>query len=214
MIADPGQITNPDFTSGFVHYIWRYTRAGWSPCSFFEFNSIDRLMKSFPYRWSYLVTVWVLFSVTACNGHEKESKELPQPNLKIKARSIKKPPSTYPDTLTVSMPSAVFYHPDSLQLAKIKAESDSSVFDGSMHEYYYQMRNARMVIKKTWSELSIIESKNYRFVLFISKNKSTYCVDLDEKTDPYGMIVFNGKKPPLFVDMMNIETEVSFYLNN
>lgn len=171
-------------------------------------------MKSFPYRWSYLVTVWVLFSVTACSGHENGSKELPQPNLKIKARAIEKPPSTYPDTLIVSAAAAVFYHPDSLQLARIKAQTDSSVFDGSMHEFYYQMRNARIVIRKTWPALPITESKNYRFILFISKSKTRYCVDLDEKPDPYGMVVFNGKKPPLFVDMTNIETEVSFYLNN
>ena len=61
------------------------------------------------------------------------------------------------------------------------------VFDGSMHEYFYQMRNARIVIKKTWPGLKIVESKNYRFILFIKKDKTTECIDLNTKNDSEGL---------------------------
>jgi hypothetical protein len=123
-----------------------------------------------------------------------------------------KPPSTYQDTLIVRRQAAVFYQPDSLQLAKIKAQTDTRVYESSIHEYFYQIRNARMVIKKTWPSLTITESKNCRYLLFIKKDGSRESIDVDTKNDAYGLIVFDGKKGPLMVDMMNVETQVSFYL--
>lgn len=86
------------------------------------------------------------------------------------------------------------------------------VYDGTMHEFYYQMRNARMVIKKTWPGLAIIESENCRFLLFVKDDNTRECIDLDTKNDAYGLFVFNRKKPPLYVDMMNVETAISYYL--
>ena len=123
-----------------------------------------------------------------------------------------KPPSTYTDTLMINFPAAVFYHPDSIQLSKIKAQTDPMVFDGSMHEFFYQMRNARMVIKITWPHLPIIEAKNCRYLLFIMQHGKQECIDLDKKSDAYGLFVCNGIKPPLLIDMTNIETGISFYL--
>ena len=52
------------------------------------------------------------------------------------------------------------------------------------------------------------------YILFIKKDNATECVDLDRKPDASGLLVFSQKKPPLTVDMMNIETEVSFYLKD
>ena len=130
-----------------------------------------------------------------------------------KTKSVsRKPLHTYQDTLTIDVPSAVFCHPDSLQLDEIKQLTDSMVFIGSMHEYFYMMRNARMVIKKTWPGLKITEAKHYRYLLFIKKDGSKECIDLDKYNDIYGLFVFDGKKSPQLVDMMNIETQVSFYL--
>jgi hypothetical protein len=125
-----------------------------------------------------------------------------------------KPGSTYSDTLVIDYSAAVFYHPDSIQLLKLKAQTDFGVFEASMHEFFFQMRNARMVIKKTWHGLRITEAKNYRYLLFIAADNKKHCIDLDTKNDAYGLLVFNRKKPPLIIDMMNIETAVSFYLKD
>jgi hypothetical protein len=76
------------------------------------------------------------------------------------------------------------------------------------------MRNARMVIQKTWPVLKITEAKNCRYLLFIKADNSREYIDLDTKMDAYGLLVFNTKKPPLTIDMMNVETEVSFYLKD
>ena len=74
------------------------------------------------------------------------------------------------------------------------------------------MRNARIVIKKTWPALKIIESKHYRYLLFMKKDGSKECIDLDKYDDMYGLFVFDANQSPELVDMMNIETQVSFYL--
>jgi hypothetical protein len=125
-----------------------------------------------------------------------------------------KPAATYQDTLLINFAAAVFYKPDSLQLLKIKLQTDSMIFDGSMHEFFYQMRNARMVIQKTWPALKITDVKNYRYLLFIAADNTRQCIDLNTKTDACGLLVFSRKKPPLTIDMMNIETAVSFYLKD
>jgi hypothetical protein len=153
------------------------------------------------------------FTLFSCNNNTRRVKnEIVLNPVDPISKLLPKPPATYPDTLTINFPTAVFYHPDSLQLLKIKEQTDSMMFDGSMHEFFYQMRNARIVIKKSWPELSIIEAKNYRYLLFIKQGGTRECIDLDTKNDAYGLFVFNGKKAPLAIDMTNIETEVSFYL--
>jgi hypothetical protein len=171
-------------------------------------------MKSVSYIFAVLVLAWQLLAVTACNNKDYKNAEKRSVTTEVNKNFKPKPTATYADTLIINFSAAVFYHPDSLQLLKIKAQTDSMVFDGAMHEFFYQMRNARMVIQKTWLHLKITEAKNYRYLLFITEDNKKYCIDLDTKNDAYGLLVFNRKKLPLTVDMMNIETEVSFYLKD
>src|SRR5687767_9333858 len=75
--------------------------------------------------------------------------------IENKAPAKNKPPSNFSDTLKINSPAAVFYNPDSLQLEKIRLVTEARIFDGSMHEYHYLMRNARFVIKKTMPQLKM-----------------------------------------------------------
>ena len=156
----------------------------------------------------------LLFPALSCNHAENNKAETKPVSLEIDKKFKPKPGCTYSDTLVINYPAAVFYHPDSLQVLKIKEQTNSMVFDGTMHEFFYQMRNARRVIQKTWPDLKITEAKNYRYLLFAALDNTRHCIDLDTKNDAYGLLVFNRKKPPLTVDMMNVETEVSFYLKD
>lgn len=166
------------------------------------------------FNHTIVVIVSLTITLFSCNNNGAASE---QEHNKLKnvtaATVVIKQPSTFQDTLIIHSPAAVFYHPDSFQLLKIKAHTDSMQYAGSMHEYFYQMRNARIVIKKTWPALTIIEAKKYRYLLFIEKNGAKDCIDLDKKNDPYGLFVFDLKKPPRLIDMTNIETGISFYLN-
>jgi hypothetical protein len=122
-----------------------------------------------------------------------------------------KPYSTFQDTLKISKPSAVFYHPDSLQLEKIKQQTDSIAYKNLIHVHFFLTQNSRNVIKNASPSLNIIEAKNFRYLLFKKKDSSTECIDLDKYAETYGLFLFDGKKAPKLVDMMNIDTELYVY---
>jgi len=44
-------------------------------------------------------------------------------------------------------------------------------------------------------------------------NGKVEVIDLNTKNDPCGLFVFNGQKPPLLVDMTNIDTDLGFYFS-
>lgn len=151
----------------------------------------------------------IVILIVSCTNSPVKDK--PQ---KINVGSIKypsKPPSSYQDTVRISFPAAVFYHADSLQLQKIKELTDTGTYDAQMHEYFFQMRNARKVLNRDWKHIKTVEAKNVRHLLFIKNNKDSVCIDLDKKNDPYGLFLFDGKKDPGIIDMMNVETQLSFY---
>ena len=146
----------------------------------------------------------------SCSSNSIKRDDQPEKSKQEKP-VLSKPASTYQDTLVINKTAAVFYHPDSLQLKKIKAIEDSMIFEGTMHEYFYQMRNARMVIGKGWPNIKIIEANNVRYLLFKKKNNETIIIDLDTKGDPYGLLLFDQKHSPALVDMMNIDNELPRY---
>jgi hypothetical protein len=125
----------------------------------------------------------------------------------------RKPPGSFSDTIVIGFPAAVFYNPDSLQLKKIEAVIDTMIFEGTMHDYFYQMRNARIVLKKYYPLIKITDVKNARYLLFEKANGNKECIDLNTQNDPCGIFIFDGYKKAQLVDMMNIDSELSFYFS-
>jgi len=125
----------------------------------------------------------------------------------------KKPGGSYSDTLKVNFPSAVFYTPDSLQLEKIKAVTDTMVFESNQHDCFYQMRYSRISLHKNRPGIKIIEARNVRYVLFNGNDGRNECIDLDSLYDPCGVLVFDGNKKARVVDMTNIDSELGFYFS-
>jgi len=157
--------------------------------------------------------VWLIFIFLACNNSAADKAIKKAVNQETTPQKTGKPKSTYQDTLTINTSAAVFFHPDSLQLLKIKTTTDSSLFDGSMHEFFYQMRNARMYIKKSRPGLPIIESERNRYLMFVGKDGTHTCIDLNTKYDAHGLIIFDGIQTPVQVDMTNVETLIGFYFS-
>ena len=124
-----------------------------------------------------------------------------------------KPPSSFSNTITINFPAAVFYNPDTLQLEKIKAITDTMTFESTMHDCFYQMRNSRIVIKQYYPRIKIIEVKNARYLLFEKAGGEKECIDLNTKNDPCGVFFFDGQRAPRLVDMTNIESELGFYFS-
>jgi len=155
----------------------------------------------------YIISVLSLTASCSSNPvQDKEKKASPSSH-----QVLTKPPSNFQDTMLIDFPAAVFYLPDSLQLEKIKELTDSSIFEAAMHEYFFQMRNARMSIKRDWPELKIVEAKNIRFLLFKGRDNDSTYIDLNTKNDSHGLFLFQPGKKPHYADMMNIDTELGFY---
>ena len=156
-----------------------------------------------------IYTVSVLLLTASCSSNpvrDKEKKASPSSH-----QALTKPPSNFQDTMQIGFPAAVFYVPDSLQLEKIKELTDSVIFEATMHEYYFQMRNARMSIKRDWPRLKIVEAKNIRFLLFKGKDIDSTYIDLNTKNDSHGLFLFQPGQKPHYADMMNIDTELGYY---
>jgi hypothetical protein len=155
--------------------------------------------------------LWAGLLLVSCSGrvHEKKPADEDRP---IKTEpAYQKPPASSQDTLVIPLISAVFYNPDSLQLNAIKARSPKNVFDSEVHNCFYQMRNARMVIRKYYPAVHIIETSTARFLLFVKKDGRRVCIDLDTKGDMCGVFLFDQARDPELIDMMNVDTALGFY---
>jgi hypothetical protein len=121
-----------------------------------------------------------------------------------------KPGATYQDTLVIPPASVVFYEPDSIQLDKIRTANDPTIFSATMHEFEFQIRNARHFLTTYKPRLRILEARNVRYLQFLGGERVTV-IDLDTRNDACGMYLFDGRQPPHPADMMNVETEVPGY---
>jgi len=158
-----------------------------------------------------LFAVFYLYSCTNAGPTKKKNAEVPATSHTVQ---YKKPLSSFNDTLIINRISAVFYNPDSLQLSKIKAITGKDLYETDVHNCFYLMRNARMVLKKYWPRIQIIETSEYRYLLFIKVDNSQTCIDLNTKEDMCGILLFDRKKDPELIDMMNIDTALGFYFKS
>ena len=158
-------------------------------------------------------TLLVIQLVPSCSdtGTSRKKETANEGPAETVPAAYKKPPSTFSDTLAINAKSAVFFNPDSLQLEKIRATTPKNMYESDVHNCFYQMRNARMVLKKYYPRIHIIVTSKARFILFIKASKSKIYVHLDTKGDRCGIFLFKKKKDPELIDMMNIDTALGFY---
>lgn len=156
--------------------------------------------------------ILIIFSaiITGCSG-------IPEKNTRDQSRQVSdtqfipKPPSSFNDSLMITDAAAIFYNSDSLQLEGFKAINKKMVFESMVHECFYQMKNARMVLKKYWPRLKIIDTSKARYLVFLKTDQSKAVIDLNTKNDMCGLFMFDGEKDPVLADMTNIETALRFY---
>ncbi len=158
------------------------------------------------------VYLFLLIMVLSCSNSKLPSNSVPKNNTRKEEVRVK-PPSTFQDSLKVVGRSAVFYQADTFQLHKIKEVTAPQIYEGSMHEYFYQTKNAKLVLKKNWKQISILEAKNVRYLDFLKVDKSHEIIDLNKYNDAFGLFIFDGNKKPVLVDMTNTEEALYFYFS-
>jgi hypothetical protein len=157
----------------------------------------------------------VLILQTACQNkqnHEKGKINPDHPMERATIESSQKPGSSYHDTLFFDTPIAVFYAPDSLQLEKIKETTEKWMFDGLMHEYEFQFFYSRKILKRDWPQLEIMEIHQARYLIFPGEDGNRDVIDLDKFGEPFGLIIYNGRKKASAIDMPNIEYLLPEYI--
>jgi hypothetical protein len=157
--------------------------------------------------WFYFFAVCLSLPVS-CNEKANSNKQVKQQEIQS---SKKKPGATSSDSLIVTLPSVVFFEPDSIQLEKIRKISDDDAFKTSVHEYFYMSRNVKSYLGQHRPGLKILEAKNFRYIVFVRSGGSTEIIDLDGIADAWGMYVFDPDKDPQLSDMMNVDTEIPRY---
>ena len=159
--------------------------------------------------WIIIRIIIVLFIFCqACQSSVHEDKK-DSTNI-LKRDNRKKPPSSFDDSLLIHSNSAVFFQPDSLQLEKIKSVNEKMVFESLIHDCFFQMRNARLVIQKYWPEIQIVESSKFRYLVFLKAN-SHQIIDLNTVNDICGIYLFDSLRNPVRINMTNIDSELGFY---
>jgi hypothetical protein len=153
---------------------------------------------------------WTAAGILAFSCAQPATPDATKNNMEAQVQKKTKPGATYQDTLVIPPVSVVFYEPDSIQLDKIRTANDPSVFSAAMHEFEFQIRNARHFLKTYKPRLRILEARNVRYLQFIG-GEHTMVIDLDTRNDACGMYLFDGRQPPHPADMMNVETEVPGY---
>ena len=155
----------------------------------------------------------VTFTLIACScsqSPEKNNQHVKKDQA-LKPLVVRKPPSSFNDTVTIDRESAVFYNPDSVQLERIKSVNEKRVYATITHDCFYMMQNARSVIRQHWRRIRIVEVIKARYLLFVKKDKTWKCIDLNAKNNICGIFLFDAKKDPQAADMPNINTSMGFY---
>jgi hypothetical protein len=153
----------------------------------------------------------LLLLASSCSGPIEKKPAQEDSGGKDKQPIIKKPASSYNDTVRVTTDAAVFYSPDSTQMEKIRSVNQKATFDMIVHDCWYQMKNAREVLRTYWPKVRVVDVSQARYLLFEKADKSRICIDLDEKNDICGIFLFNRKKAPALIDMPNVNTALDSY---
>jgi hypothetical protein len=157
----------------------------------------------------YTIYLIAAMCILSCSNPSNQ----PEPAKKNKGTVRIKPPSSFSDTIIVTIPSAIFFKPDTPQLEKIKAITDSLIFESMQHDCFYQMRNSRILLATNYPKIKIIEVVNASHILFKMAKGEIKIIDLNSNNDPCGIYLFQPDKEPLPSDMTNIDSELGFYFH-
>ena len=161
--------------------------------------------------YAFLMSILTVPLLISCANNDQQAGD---PPLNDSVASNTKPPGSYQDSFMIRERSAVFYEPDSIQKEKIRAVTEKSIFESTMHEYYYQVRNAHIVMKEQWKDLKILDVHHVRYLVFIKGSGERVVIDLDQINDAYGMFVFDTRQSPRLIDMTNVENQLPDYFNH
>ncbi len=168
------------------------------------------MRKHFIKQFLCFVTGIFAICITGCNSAETK-----QAKMKEAGTGPGETKTTYrsapTDTIIIDKPAAVFFTPDSVQRENIKKQFTAAQYDGMDHECFYQMKNARTSLKEHWPQIKIYEVMGTVYLQYLMPDGRKAGLDLREKKDLCGLILFRPGKEPVPADMASIGTSLENY---
>ena len=112
------------------------------------------------------------------------------------------------DTLTVSGPAAVLFHPDSVRLMEWKAEKEADDFFILADDAQWYTAKSRTFLKE--KGLLTIDT-DQRCISFVQENGNKIHLRTDTLEPVWGLILFDGLKEPLVTYPVEAEIEYQQY---
>jgi hypothetical protein len=151
------------------------------------------------------------FAFIACTNN-KQAANTNSDSLKNETIPMYLPPNTTSangDTLIVYRKAAVFYEPDSSQIAKRRQAVGEDDFNAGIEDYAYNLNAAHDFLYST--KLPQLDAKGRKFITFISINKSEQTIRIDTSSELWGVYFFDPARKAKQVDMTMIEEEYKSY---
>src|SRR5438309_10708257 len=161
-------------------------------------------------RESLRLIVLIGFTVIACTNNQETHSGSDSLNNEITLKYL--PPNTTSfngDTLLVYRKAAVFYEPDSSQIAKRRQAVGEDDFNAGVEEYAYNLNAAHDFLYST--KLPQLDAHGRKFIKFISINRSAQTIRIDTSAELWGVYFFDPRQKAKQIDMTMIEEEYKSY---
>jgi hypothetical protein len=126
-----------------------------------------------------------------------------------KAAIVKEPSPSNSDTFIIDKKAAVFYQPDSMQIAQRMKEVGAVDFRAGADDYIYYVNTSAEYLEK--QGLPVLDAKNKKYLKFLLADRKPRVIKLDTLEELWGMYFFDPKKYPYAADITMIEDEYKSY---
>lgn len=158
-----------------------------------------------------IISAILVLTLAACSTQNGKSKIESQKTFEDSLNIDKNSPTaiTKFDTLAVDKKAAVFYWPDTTQIAKRKKEIGEENFYVGADDYLYYMHTSHDFLDSI--KLTILDAKDKKYLKFIRSDKSQTVIKLDTLPELWGIYFFDPNKGQKLVNMTMIDEEYKVY---
>ena len=113
------------------------------------------------------------------------------------------------DTMVIDKNAAVYYIPDSMQMAKWKKEAGEKDFETVADDWSFYMNSSSEYLKTT--KLPVEDASGKKVLKFVKADMSVTLVRLDTLSNFWGYYLFSTTKEPQFADIIMMEESYKKY---
>ncbi len=156
-----------------------------------------------------------IFSIAAillysCNNAQPERKSLPETDTITSAETAEHSDNTrYIDTLVVDRIAAVFYQPDSDQIAKAIEVDGEDDFYTAEDDMLFYLAGARKFLDS--NKLVIIDTDICRYIKFVYTDNTFTLIKRDTLKEMSGIIFFDRVQKPFLPEFLDIAPDFRKY---